>query len=109
MKHDCFRHPVAILAGLGFPAKVDGVKEAYAWLNEWPPSKRNPTHAIALNACRAALAGEIDVEIARGTLVDFARRANLLAPDTEAIVAAGGGAVLVHAGPLHRGDLKHAT
>ncbi len=109
MKHDCFRHPVTILAGLGIPAKVHGVKEAYAWLNDWPPSKRNPTHAIALNACRAALAGEIDVEIARGTLADFARRANLLAPDTEVIVAAGGGAVLVHPGPLHRDDLKHAT
>jgi hypothetical protein len=25
------------------------------------------------------------------------------------IVAAGGGAVLVHPGPLHRDDLKHAT
>ncbi|MFT2214605.1 DUF982 domain-containing protein [Rhizobium giardinii] len=35
-------------------------------------------HAIALNACRAALAGEIDVEIARGTLLGFATRANLV-------------------------------
>ena len=34
MKHDCFRHPVTILAGLGSPAKVHGVKEAYGWLNE---------------------------------------------------------------------------
>ncbi|THK39152.1 DUF982 domain-containing protein [Ensifer sp. MPMI2T] len=89
MEHDCFRHPVTILVGLGFPAEIHGVREAYAWLNEWPPSKRNPTHAIALNACRAVFAGEIDAETARGTFVAFARRANLLAPDTEAIVAAG--------------------
>ncbi|MDL2409618.1 DUF982 domain-containing protein [Rhizobium calliandrae] len=89
MERDCFRHPVTILMGLGFPAEIQGVREAYAWLNEWPPSKRNPTHAIALNACRAALAGEIDVETARGTFVAFARRANLLAPDSEAVVAAG--------------------
>ncbi|MBB3395391.1 MULTISPECIES: DUF982 domain-containing protein [unclassified Rhizobium] len=88
MERGCFRHPVTILVGLGFPAEIQGAKEAYAWLNEWPPSKRDPTHAIALNACRAALAGEIDVETARGTLVAFARRANLLAPDAEAIAAA---------------------
>lgn len=88
MEHDCFRHPVTILVGLGFPADIHSVREAYAWLNEWPPSKRNPTHAMAINACRAALAGEIDAETARGTFVAFAQRANLLAPDTEGIVAA---------------------
>ncbi|MGI0526744.1 DUF982 domain-containing protein [Rhizobium giardinii] len=80
MEHDCFRHPVTILVGLGFQAEIHGVREAYAWLNEWPPSKRNSTHTIALNACKAALAGEIDVETARGAFVAFARRANRLAP-----------------------------
>lgn len=98
MKHDCFRHPVTILVGLGFPAEIHGLREAYAWLNEWPPSKRNATHAIALNACRAALAGEIDVETARGTFVAFARQANLLAPDTEAIIAGGGADARAQAG-----------
>ncbi|MET4689468.1 hypothetical protein ABIA23_004616 [Sinorhizobium fredii] len=88
MEEDCFRHPVTILVGLGFPAEIHGVREAYAWLNEWPPSKRNPTHSIALNACRAALAGENDVETVRGTFVAFARGANLLAPNTAAIAAA---------------------
>ncbi|WP_348627327.1 DUF982 domain-containing protein [Sinorhizobium sp. Sb3] len=67
-------------------------------MNEWPPSKRNATHAITLNACRAALAGEIDVETARGTFVAFPRRANLLAPDTEAIVAGGGAGAGAQAG-----------
>lgn len=70
MGRDQFRHPVA-------------------WLNELPPSKRNPTHAVALNACRAVLAGEIDVDAARGPFVAFAQRANVLAPDTGAVVAAG--------------------
>ncbi|MEI5632022.1 DUF982 domain-containing protein [Ensifer sp. CCNWLY38] len=53
---------------------------------------------MALNACRAALAGEIDVETARGTFVAFARRANLLAPDTDAIVAGGGAGAGAQAG-----------
>ncbi|MDK1384832.1 DUF982 domain-containing protein [Sinorhizobium sp. 8-89] len=88
MEHDCFRQPVTIFVGLGFPAEIHGVREAYAWLNEWPPSKRNPAHAIALNACKAALAGEIDAEIARTALVACARRANLLAPDAGTIVGA---------------------
>ncbi|THK35735.1 DUF982 domain-containing protein [Ensifer sp. MPMI2T] len=88
MEHDRFRHPVPIFVGLGFPAEIDGVREAYAWLNEWPPSKRNPTHAIALDACKAALAGEIDAEIARTALVACARRANLLAPDAVTIIGA---------------------
>jgi hypothetical protein len=90
MEHDRFRHPVSVFVGLGFPAEIHGVREAYAWLNEWPPSKRNPAHAIALNACKAALAGEIDVEIARTALVACARRANLLAPDAGTIVGANG-------------------
>ncbi|WP_082910072.1 DUF982 domain-containing protein [Ensifer glycinis] len=88
MEHDRFRHPVPIFVGLGFPAEIYGVREAYAWLNEWPPSKRNPAHSIALDACKAALAGEIDAEIARTTLVACARRANLLAPDAGTIVGA---------------------
>ncbi|MGN7735350.1 DUF982 domain-containing protein [Ensifer sp. 22564] len=53
---------------------------------------------MALNACRAALAGEIDVETVRGTFVAFARRANLLAPDTDAIVAGGGAGARAQAG-----------
>ncbi|AUX78586.1 DUF982 domain-containing protein [Sinorhizobium fredii] len=88
MEHHRFRHPVPIFVGLGFPAEIHGVSEAYAWLNEWPPSKRNPAHAIALNACKAAIAGEIDAEVARTALVACARRANLLAPDAGTIVGA---------------------
>ena len=68
-------------------ARSGAAPQAVAAKNEWPPSKRNAKHAVALNACKAALAGEIDVETARATFVAFAQRANLLAPDAEAIVA----------------------
>jgi len=45
------------------------------WLN------RNPTHATALNACKAALSGEIEPETARSTFVAFARLSNRPVPD----------------------------
>jgi CheY-like chemotaxis protein len=45
------------------------VERAYALLNDWPVWRRNSAHAVALNACKAALAGEIDAETARTTLV----------------------------------------
>jgi hypothetical protein len=74
-------------SGLGLPMRVDNVMKAYTLLNEWPPSKRNAAHAIALNACRAALVGEIDTETARATFIAFARRASLLAPQVEGVIA----------------------
>lgn len=37
--------------------------------------------AVALNACKAGIAGEIDPETVRATLVTFARRNDILVPD----------------------------
>jgi hypothetical protein len=88
MEHNVFNEPVTIVVGLGFPTKIDTVKEAYAVLNEWPPSKRNPAHAVALMACKAALLGEIEAETARGTFVAFAKRHDLLAPEIDGSIAA---------------------
>jgi hypothetical protein len=36
MKPDMFKQPVTILVGLGFPAKVRSVMDAYRHLCEWP-------------------------------------------------------------------------
>ncbi|CAN7669084.1 DUF982 domain-containing protein [Rhizobium sp. LjRoot30] len=87
MKPDMFKEPVTILVGIGFPAKVRSVMDAYRHLAEWPPSVRDSAHSIALNACRAALQGEIEVETARGMFAAFAERHDLLAPDLDAVVA----------------------
>ncbi len=38
MKPDMFRQPVSILVGLGFPAEVRSVMDAYRHLVEWPAS-----------------------------------------------------------------------
>ncbi len=65
MKPDMFRQPVSILVGLGFPAEVRGVMDAYRHLVEWPASLRDTAPSIALKACGAALRGEIEPETAR--------------------------------------------
>jgi len=87
MKPDMFRRPVTILVGLGFPAEVRSVMDAYRHLAEWPASLRYTAHSIALKACRAALRGEIEAETARGLFAAFAEKHDLLAPDTDVIAA----------------------
>ncbi|MDM9649281.1 DUF982 domain-containing protein [Rhizobium sp. S163] len=87
MKPDMFRQPVSILVGLGFPAEVRGVMDAYRHLVEWPVSFRDAAHSVALKACHAALHGEIEAETARGFFAAFAAKHDLLAPETPAIAA----------------------
>lgn len=70
-----FDEPVYLTVGIGVPAEINSVERAYALLNDWPVWRRNAAHEMALNACKAALAGEIDAETARATLAAFARRA----------------------------------
>ncbi len=88
MKPDMFREPVTILVGLGFPAQVLGVMDAYQHLAEWPGSLRDRAHAVALKACQAALRGEIEAETARGLFVAFAQKHDLVTVGTPAVVAA---------------------
>lgn len=88
MEHNLFEHPVTIVVGLGFPTEVKSVTDAIAVLYEWPPSKRDSAHMVALNACKAALAGEIEADTARGMFVAFARRHDLLAPRSENVIPA---------------------
>lgn len=79
--HICFEEPVTILVGMGLPVRIETVMEAYALLQDWPVANRNCAHTVALNACRAGIAGEIDPETVRATLVAFARRNDILVPD----------------------------
>jgi hypothetical protein len=87
MKPDMFKEPVTILVGLGFPAQVRSVMDAYRHLSEWPASLRDTAHSVALKACGAALRGEIEAETARGLFAAFAEKHDLLAPATDAIAA----------------------
>lgn len=81
MKPDMFRQPVSILVGLGYPAEVRSVMDAYRHLSECSTSLRDSAHAIALKACSAALRGEIEAETARGLFAAFAEKHDLLAPE----------------------------
>ncbi|BCH62477.1 hypothetical protein RvVAR0630_pl06190 (plasmid) [Agrobacterium vitis] len=87
MKPDMFRQPVSILVGLGFPAEISSVMDAYRHLVDWPASMRDTAHSIALKACSAALRGEIEAETARGLFAAFAEKHDLLAPETNPIAA----------------------
>ena len=87
MKPDMVRQPICILIGLGFPAEVRSVMDAYRHLVEWPVSMRDAAHTVALKACSAALRGEIEAETARGLFAAFAEKHDLLAPDTNSIAA----------------------
>ncbi|MBB3234788.1 DUF982 domain-containing protein [Phyllobacterium endophyticum] len=87
MKVHMFRKPVHIVAGLGYPARISTVLDAYSFLNDWTQPRPNALHSLALTACRAAFAGEIDAETARDAFVAFARKNDLLAPDVTAAIA----------------------
>jgi hypothetical protein len=78
MMHHCFNRPATVLVGLGLPVEIGTVMEAYRLLADWPPSQRNATHTVALNACKAALMELIDTETARAAFVAFARKNDLL-------------------------------
>lgn len=87
MKPDLFREPVNILVGLGFPAEVRNVMDAYRHLTEWPASFRDTAHSVALKACHAALQGDIEAETARGLFAAFAAKHDLLGPEIPAIAS----------------------
>ncbi|MCM2435564.1 DUF982 domain-containing protein (plasmid) [Agrobacterium rosae] len=87
MKPDMFRQPVSIMVGLGFPAEVRSVMDAYRHLVEWPPSQRDSAHSVALKACSAALRGEIEAETARSFFAAFAEKHDLIARETDLIAA----------------------
>lgn len=78
-----FEEPVTVLVGMGLPVRIETVLEAYALLQDWPIVGRNGSHTVALNACKAGIAGDIDPETARSTFVAFARRNDILVPDMD--------------------------
>lgn len=81
MPHIRFEEPVTILVGMGLPVRIETVMEAFTLLQDWPAANQNGTHAVALNACKAGIAGEIDAETVRATFVAFARRNDILVHD----------------------------
>lgn len=88
MNTDDFERPVVILVGLGHPAAISSVMEAYMFLVDWPPSKRDPAHDFAIKACLAAMRGEVEAETVRGIFATLAEKYDILAPDVGVFTAA---------------------
>jgi len=84
---DYFHRPVVVLTGLGQATAVSSVMEAYMFLADWPVSKRDAAHKFALQACLAALKGDVEVETARGLFVALAEKYDILAPDVVAFAS----------------------
>ncbi|MBN9255090.1 MULTISPECIES: DUF982 domain-containing protein [unclassified Mesorhizobium] len=74
-----FEKPVRVWVGLGFPRQLNTVVDAYQFVTQW--CGNSPEQKAAIRACKAALAGEIDAETARGILVQFAKRKDILVED----------------------------
>ena len=54
--------------------------DAYRILMDWPLSRRDIAHKLALNACRAAVSGDVETETARRLFIAFAQRHDIIAP-----------------------------
>lgn len=87
MKRDAFKEPISIFVGLGFPAEVRSALDAYRYLVESLAALRDNAHSAALKICGAALRGEIEANTAHGLFAAFAKKHDLLAPETNVIVA----------------------
>lgn len=74
-----FEKPVRVWVGLGFPRQLNSVADAYQFVVDW--CGNSPEQKAAIRACKAALVGEIDAETARGILVQFARKKDILVDD----------------------------
>lgn len=79
MSAKLFETPIRVLVGLGFPHQLNTVADAYQFVIDWHGN--SPEQKAAICACRAALAGDIDAETARGVFVAFARRKDILIED----------------------------
>ena len=74
-----FEKPVHVLVGLGFPRQIHNTFDAYQFLMNW--CGNSPEQKAAIRACKAALAGDVDAETARGVFVAFARMKDILLED----------------------------
>ncbi|PSJ56149.1 DUF982 domain-containing protein [Kumtagia ephedrae] len=74
-----FGKPIHVFVGLGFPRQINTVVDAYQFALEW--GGNSPEQRAAVRACKAALAGEVEADTARGVFIEFARRKDILIED----------------------------
>jgi hypothetical protein len=81
-----FENPVCVWVGLGFPRQLNTVVDAYQFVLDW--CGNSPEQKAAIRACKAALTGDIDPETARGVVVAFARKKDILVEEGDMPVPA---------------------
>jgi hypothetical protein len=81
-----FEKPVCVWVGLGFPRQLNTVVDAYQFVLDW--CGNSPEQKAAIRACKAALTGDIDPETARGVVVAFARKKDILVEEGDMPVPA---------------------
>jgi hypothetical protein len=55
MQHSRFEEPVTVLVGMGLPARIETVMEAYALLHDWPAASRTALMPLRSMPARRAL------------------------------------------------------
>jgi hypothetical protein len=73
-----FEKPIRVWVGMGFPRQLNTVVDAYQFAADW--CGNSPEQKAAIRACKAALAGDIDAETARGVFA-LARKKDILIED----------------------------
>ena len=84
-----FEKPIRVWVGLGFPRQLNTVVDAFQFAMEW--CGNSPEQRAAIRACKAALAGDVDAETARGVFAAFARKKDILVLDDTAPPPTGSG------------------
>jgi hypothetical protein len=88
MENNVFEQPVWVYSGLNIPVALQSVARAHSFLLDTPGYLRSTGYSGAVNACIAALRGEVDAETARAAFVGYARRNGILMPEADDLVAA---------------------
>jgi len=74
-----FERPLIMFVGLGFPRQINNATDALQVLADLPQRYHGPAYSTACKACRAAIAGDVEPETARGILEAYARDRAMLA------------------------------
>lgn len=77
-KHS-FDRPIVVYVSLGFTRQISTVLQATDFLINWPSRRHVADYYAALDACSAALRGEIPIESACNAFRFFAEHAGILA------------------------------
>lgn len=72
-----FRVPVRLRVE-GALVEIETLREAVAFLDEWPVGRRGPVFTCAQKGCEAALTGAMKLDHARAAFESFARITGIL-------------------------------